>query len=199
MEYNYKDGSKLFFTSDTHFNHNAILKYCDRPFSSIEEMNETIVKNWNEKVPNDGIVFHLGDFAWGGFEVYKDYVSKLNGNIVLVKGNHDERNGGKTSSDLFYYTAYQLKLTIEGRGVYLNHYPFLCYGGTYGTPSSNVYQLFGHVHTHKGSHGLDDERLKHLFPTQYDVGVDNNDFTPLSWKEVREKIGAQLLKKKFEG
>jgi calcineurin-like phosphoesterase family protein len=80
----------------------------------------------------------------------------------------------------------------------LNHVPFLCYGGTYRDPKGLVYQLFGHVHSGRNAKGEDIERLKYLFPTQYDVGVDNNDYTPISWYEVEKKIGKQLLKSKFK-
>ena len=54
--------NKVWFTSDTHFNHIGIIKFCDRPFSSVEEMNQALIDNWNSTIPSDGIVFHLGDF-----------------------------------------------------------------------------------------------------------------------------------------
>ena len=80
----------------------------------------------------------------------------------------------------------------------MNHVPFLCYGGTYRDQKGLVYQLFGHVHSGRNGKGKDIERLKYLFPTQYDVGVDNNDYTPISWYEAEEKIEKQLLKSKFK-
>ena len=63
VDFKYNDGSKIFFTSDTHFDHANIIKFCDRPFKDVEEMNWKLIKNWNDKVPQDGLVFHLGDFA----------------------------------------------------------------------------------------------------------------------------------------
>lgn len=65
--------------------------------------------------------------------------------------------------------------------IWLNHYPFLCYGGAY----KNAWQLFGHVHTSSNNAGLDADRLSVLFPLQYEVGVDNNDFKPVSFEQVR--------------
>lgn len=179
----------------THFSHEQIIKFCNRPFADKEEMDEVLIRNWNEKVPPNGLVFHLGDFAWGGCKEYKEIREKLNGRIVLIKGNHEFRNGCRTEeqyNELFEHTAQQLFIEIEGRKMYLNHVPFLCYGGTYRDPQGLVYQLFGHVHTSPVSSGRDTERLKYLFPTQYDVGVDNNNFTPISWYEVNEKIQTQI-------
>lgn len=86
----------------------------------------------------------------------------------------------------------QMQIQIEKKSIYLNHYPFLCYGGTYRNPEDTVWQLFGHVHSGPGSTGLDVERLEHLFPTQYDVGVDNNDYKPISFQQVKEIITKQI-------
>ena len=162
-------------------------------------MNYKIIENWNNKVPSDGIVFHLGDFAWGGFPFWKNIRNQLNGEIILIKGNHDEKNLTPTASEeLFKYVAPQMKIRVEGRTIYLNHYPFLCYAGTYRDPKGLTYQAFGHVHSGPGAKGLDVDRLKMLFPTQYDVGVDNNNYEPISWAELNEKISKQLLKSKFK-
>ena len=199
IDFKIKDASKVFFTSDTHFGHGNIIEFCNRPFKNAEEMDYKLIENWNKKVPHDGTVYHLGDFAWGGYEFWKKIRNQLNGNIILIKGNHDEKNMTPSAEqELFDYVTFQMKLEIEGRKVYLNHNPFLCYGGTYRDPKSLVYQLFGHVHSGPGAKGLDIERLGVLFPTQYDVGVDNNNYEPISWEEVNNIIGKQLLKSKFK-
>jgi calcineurin-like phosphoesterase family protein len=199
IDFKIKDASKVFFTSDTHFGHGNIIEFCNRPFKNAEEMDYKLIENWNKKVPHDGIVYHLGDFAWGGYEFWKNIRNQLNGSIILIKGNHDEKNMTPSAEqELFDFVTYQMKLEIEGRKVYLNHNPFLCYGGTYRDPKSLVYQLFGHVHSGPGAKGLDIERLGVLFPTQYDVGVDNNNYEPISWEEVNNAIGKQLLKSKFK-
>lgn len=187
-----KDASNIYFTSDTHFNHSNIIRFCSRPFHDVNEMNEILIQKWNEVVPNDGIVYHLGDFAWGNYVKWEEIRKRLNGNIVLIRGNHDYKNG-KNTERLFDSVYPQLYLNIEGRNVLLNHFPFLCYGGTYRSSKDVVYQLFGHVHTSKDMNGLDKERMKFLFPSQYDVGVDNNDFKPISWYEV-DKIIQEKIK-----
>lgn len=199
VDLKYKDGSKIFLTSDSHFGHQAIIKYCDRPFKDVEEMNYKLIENWNKKVPQDGLVFHLGDFAWGGYEFWKRIREQLNGKIILIRGNHDEKNCTPTAEqELFEQVSYQMKIEVEGRKIYLNHYPFLCYAGVYRDPKGLVYALHGHVHLSKDNpKGLDIERvLKYEYPTQYDVGVDFNDYSPISWLDLNYKIQKQIKENK---
>lgn len=79
--------------ADTHFHHFNIIGYCDRPFTTAEEMDETMIDNWNSVVKEDDVVYHLGDFAFGrgSKELIPDYVAMLNGHIILFKGNHDRQ------------------------------------------------------------------------------------------------------------
>ena len=196
INYKFNNGEKIYFTSDGHANHENIIKFCKRPFENIQEMNQELIRKWNEKVPKDGIVFHLGDFSWGGYNAWKDFREQLNGDIILIKGNHDIKNLTPQAVGLFKHVTQQMFIEIEGRKVYLNHVPFLCYGGTYRDQKGLVYQLFGHVHLSnikERNTGRDCERCyQMLFPTQYDVGVDFNDFTPISWYEVNKRISEQI-------
>jgi len=90
-----------FFTSDTHFNHGGsngergILEYCDRPFKFVHAMNEFLIMRWNDVVPPGGLVYHLGDFAWGVGKGYgtlgvEEILDRLNGQIILIQGSHDK-------------------------------------------------------------------------------------------------------------
>ena len=82
---NYKfDGSRMFFTSDTHFNHTNIIRFCNRPFKDVSHMNETIIANWNRVVGPEDIVFHLGDFCLGGSAEWVNVLNRLNGKIYLM-------------------------------------------------------------------------------------------------------------------
>lgn len=190
--FQYDSGEHIFFTSDTHFHHDNIIRFCNRPFSSVEEMDEVLIKNWNETVGPDDIVFHLGDFAWGGSEVWNSILQRLNGHIHLIIGNHDEKNLRQGYMKHFESITYQKHIYVEGKSIYLNHYPFLAFGGTYRGLDA-TWQLFGHVHSKEGSTGLDISRLGVLFPTQYDVGVDNNNYKPVSFEEVKRIIEDQQL------
>lgn len=189
----------VWFTSDTHFYHENILRFCNRPFRDITEMNETLVRNWNAVVPPDGTVFHLGDFAFASPGEWNDILSRLNGKIYLILGNHDMKQIRQGFMGRFAHVTQQMTIRVGGQSIVLNHNPFLCYGGAY----RNVWQLFGHVHSGplsgkgrdgESSGGKDLPRLSMLFPNQYDVGVDNNNFRPVSFAEVRDIIQKQQEK-----
>lgn len=188
--------SGVFFTSDTHFGHSKIIDYCKRPFSSIEEHDKTLIQNWNNVVGQDDTVFHLGDFAYGNSQFISNIIKQLNGNIILIKGNHDLRNMNPTLYNMFSDAVYQARILIDKQTVYLNHFPFLCFEhGDINLYKDNYsIQLFGHVHSGPLTSSEDVNRLNILFPTQYDVGVDNNNFTPISWIDVKNKIKQQINK-----
>lgn len=184
---NYKleieDSSKVFFISDFHARHKNIIKFCGRPWSNKEEMTEALINNWNSVISPDDIVFNLGDFIWSGS--YGAIIPKLNGHIHLILGNHD-RHINPTWEKYLAGIHEQLTLLIDNKIVYLNHFPYLCF-------PENAYQLFGHVHLSKiKNDGQDFQRCKYLLPNQYDVGVDFNNFKPISWKEVKTKIEYQI-------
>lgn len=188
--------SGIFFTSDTHFGHSKIIDYCKRPFSSIEEHDKTLIQNWNNTIGQDDTVFHLGDFAYGNSQFIANIIKQLNGNIILIKGNHDLRNMNPTLYNIFSDVVYQARILIDKQTVYLNHFPFLCFDhGDINLYKDNYsIQLFGHVHSGPLTSSEDVNRLNVLFPTQYDVGVDNNNYTPISWADVKNKIKQQINK-----
>lgn len=191
--YTEEEGRKIFFTSDTHFCHDNIIKYCKRPFKDIDENNEELIRRWNEKVPEDGIVFHLGDVAFGDPNKVDSILKRLNGKINLVIGNHDWRRIVSQHAWRFEMMTQQVNMKIGKRHIILNHYPMLCFSGAWRGEDA-TYQLFGHVHTSPYTdEGLDQQRLKMLFTSQYDVGVDNNNFTPVSWEEVDKIINNQMM------
>lgn len=171
-KYSEEEIKHLFFTSDTHFQHTNIIKYCNRPFSSVEEMNEKLIQYWNETISNDDIVFHLGDFAFCGPTKAREIKEKLNGKIILIRGNHDYESTLKLFDNVFD----QLLLNLNGDLVYLNHYPF----GNF--PDNTHYQMFGHIHSTK------ENPCQYLCKHQYDVGVDNNDYRPINWLNIKSKL-----------
>lgn len=103
----------IFFTSDLHFNHSNVIKWCNRPFLNVEEMNQSLIDNWNKKVSNKDIVFHLGDLFWKYYND-KQILDALNGErIYLIPGNHDSKtyNSVKYISCSFKNSSRRLERT----------------------------------------------------------------------------------------
>lgn len=170
---------KLFFTSDHHFGHANIIKFCNRPFESVEEMNEELVKRWNEKVGPKDDVFYLGDFALSNDRQWvADLLDRLNGNKFLITGNHEGSAMNHRKKFQWVKEYYELKvqdpeLKNGVQRIVLFHYAMRTWRGA----GRGTWQLYGH------SHGtLPDEEDKLAF----DIGVDCHDFYPLSYDEVKE-------------
>lgn len=181
MRIKYKgDLNKLFFTSDNHFYHDSIIKYCHRPFNDVEEQNNTLIQNWNRVIPKDGVVFVLGDFIHSGnIELIKGILNRLNGEIHLIMGNHCYQNKFDRGiiKEMFGNRVYDtVTLTIPGdsMGIFMSHYPHL-----YWHRGAN--HIHGHVHSGPNSTS---EELVPFHRMRYDVGVDNNDFYPVSYNKL---------------
>ena len=171
--------SKIFFTADTHFGHKNIIKYCERPFSDVHEMNKTITQRWNERISKEDTVYHLGDFCFGKPGVY---IEKLNGTIILIRGNHDKSFMGK------YFEKHRyLKMQIGRFNCLLNHRPVY----PIGTPDPfNDHDMFAL----EKSHDCDIVLCGHVHEKwlwagkSLNVGVDQHNFYPLSIEEIIELI-----------
>ena len=184
---------KVWFTSDPHFLHANIIKYCNRPFISTDEMNYKIIRNWNSVVKKDDIIFCLGDFALGRETDCTEILKQLNGHKVLIKGNHEKTVMSKAyNRDLFEGGIYELlEISVDDEEVsdsfqpiVLCHYPMI----TWNRSHRGAWQLFGHVH---GT--LDNNPA--LSSNQIDVGVDSHNFEPISYQRVKEIITQNNLEK----
>lgn len=184
VKYTLEEAKHVWVTSDTHFNHANIIKYCSRPFSSVEEMNETIINNWNNVVSQGDIVYHLGDFALGDKSLIPDFIKRLNGHIHFIMGNHDNLNIMESFESPFRVetVSWEEVIKVGKKTIIMNHFPF----SSLPDPLSNypIIQLHGHVHS------TPDNPWLH-FDNQYDVGVDNNNFTPINLCDVLHKIHYQ--------
>lgn len=182
-------GKNLFFTADTHFGEKYALRFGNRPFDTVEKMNEGLIRRWNETVPKDGTVFHLGDFGKPQWRILNNVANRLNGEIYLILGNHDQDDYHSWMLGRFKNVSCQKEIIVDGQHIILNHSPLLCFGGAY----DGTWQLFGHVHSGPDSlRGKDTHRLIHLYPCQYDVGVDNNDLRPVSFYQIKSVIEKQI-------
>src|SRR5574343_1568721 len=132
----------IFVTSDTHFHHSNIIKYCNRPFSSTAEMDETLVQNWNSVVKPEDKVYHLGDVYFPLKERSDWLFSRLNGSKRLILGNHD--NGKDQTLHKFFKEIYMWRFLKEF-GLLLTHVPVHP-----GSLSSKLkYNVHGHTHNSK--------------------------------------------------
>jgi calcineurin-like phosphoesterase family protein len=138
-----KTKKKIFYIADTHFGHENIIKFDGRPFSSVEEMNETMKDNWNSVVGKDDLVYVLGDFMWRFKDQDFNFAKGLNGRKRLIKGNHDKCHSTNFKK-LFENIVEYDKVDDNGRVIILSHYPILAHDGSF---RGRKLMLHGHVHT----------------------------------------------------
>lgn len=162
--------NNIFITADHHFDHPRIIELCNRPYNNINEMNEDLVKKWNEIVKPNDILYYLGDFAWKNHGTWLD---RLNGKKILIAGNHDKMN--VETKNNFEEIHKLLDTTINGQRITLCHYP-MC---TWNVIWYGAWHLYGHVHGTK----VEREDL-HAF----DIGVDCWNYQPVPWEVIKEKM-----------
>lgn len=178
--------SNIFFTSDTHFYHKNILKFCPntRLGTDSEEMTEILIENWNKQVSDRDTVYLLGDVFFSGIGKALEVAGRLNGHIHLIYGNHDQVIKKNPELQMRFDSIQDyLKLRIGNQVVIMHHYPYLeweqCHHG--------AYALFGHVH------GNMDNNPHCLKYRTMDVGVDSRPggvepqdgpMTLWSWEQV---------------
>jgi len=152
----------IYLTSDTHFGHNNIIEYSKRPFKDVTEMDEALVENWNKVVTNKDTIYHLGDVI---FSRDHSILKRLNGHINFLYGNHDKNASWKAID-------YE-EIKYSGRLFVLCHYPLL----TWNKARHGSIHLHGHIHS---------EVPIYSNVARYDVGVDANNYTPVSIEQIIE-------------
>jgi calcineurin-like phosphoesterase family protein len=160
----------IFFTADTHFGHTNVIKYCQRPFSSVQEMDDVLIENWNKTVSKTDRIYHLGDFCFHTSQMAKKYFHALNGCKFLVKGNHDRTPATKLPWVEIYDTK---EIKIDDQPVWLSHYAHRVWNKSH----------HGSIHLYGHSHGGIPP-----FGKSFDVGVDCWDYTPVSWDLVLKTV-----------
>lgn len=169
----------IWFTSDTHFGHANVLRFCDRPWESIEQMNKALVDNINARVAPSDTLYHLGDFS---FKMPVEAARELRGKIRCrdihwVPGNHDKDWSQPGVAGTFVVEPPITTLKLEnGRKVVMCHYPIMDWPGL----GHGSIHLHGHIHATKEYN----EWNRALRLLRYDVGVDANDYAPVSIDEI---------------
>lgn len=171
----------IYFTSDTHFSHKNILKLGKgRPFQTIQEHNEALIENWNSKVKETDIIYHLGDFCWNqNSEQIRSLMKKLKGIKYLIYGNHDRLVPNRQSGCWMEIVPYK-ELFIDNKQLVLFHYPICDWHGAF----RKSIHLHGHIHDTFDYKVFD---FPHKNKRIFNVGVDVNNFTPISLDEIFEK------------
>ena len=202
MKIKLESTQRLYFTSDTHYNHTnicrGVTKWTDaeditRDFDTLDQMNDRIVNGINAVVGQDDILFHLGDWSFGGFERIEEFRNRINcRNIHLILGNHDHHieRDREDIRQLFTSVNQYLELEVKGKdweqNYVLMHYPII----SWNKMNDGVIHLHGHVH-------LSADRRIGKGKTM-DVGVDGNGLNPLHTSDIKRLMGNQPIKSGFE-
>lgn len=189
----------VYFTSDLHFNHSNIIRFCDRPFSSVQEMNEKLILNWNETVGLEDEIYCLGDFAFGSDEKVQAILRRLSGRKTLILGNHDYSLRKKDWAYWFFEDVRNFKeIKLQDsdannkgvREITLCHFALRVWNHSH----KGAWNLFGHSH---GSLPEDPNSF------QLDVGVDMRaklygmtpeSYRPFSYAEVKQYMSQKTFK-----
>jgi len=168
----------IWITSDSHVGHHNILRFCNRPFSNVKEMDEFLLDNWNSNVKPNDTVYHLGDVAMN-YKKRKEFIPLLNGKKILIKGNHDH----KVSLDEGWYEIHdhRLNVSLSGKHVVMDHYPLESWDRSF----------HGSIHLHGHVHAALAERDDML---RLDVGVDNNNMKLFLWDDILAKMNEKWEK-----
>lgn len=168
----------IFFTSDLHFGHDNILRFCNRPFRNIEEMNCTLMRNYNAIVKPEDTVYILGDLANKiSLEKANEIIARLNGHKHLIRGNHDK----SYDACLFEEVCDYKQLFTHGRHFALMHYPML----EWAKMRCKSIHLHGHMHNEGLTYNL---QCKEQGIRRYDVGVDANGYYPVAITTILDFI-----------
>jgi calcineurin-like phosphoesterase family protein len=182
----------IFFTSDNHFGHEKIIKYCNRPFGSVREMDEIMIERWNAIVNPGDLVYHLGDFALTSVDYAESILKRLNGQIHLCRGSH-EKTALVPRCRKYFISIHTYKTAKRaGAEIFLAHYLHKIWPKShYGT-----WHLFGHSHGGMDIYAAGEGKL-------LDVGVDSHDFRPWTLEEVQavmetRPLNRNDLKRRFD-
>lgn len=177
----------IYFTSDTHYNHKNICRFSNRPFKSVQEMNEALIQNWNSVVKPEDTTYIIGDFNFGDAGESKRILSRLNGSKNLIKGNHDRIQYSSDSGFGFIKDYYELTHEFSDgfkQKLVLCHYAMRVWNKShYGS-----WNLYGHSHGSLEPVGKQidvgvDATL--LYNKWFNVDANVKPYTPVSIEQIR--------------
>jgi calcineurin-like phosphoesterase family protein len=163
--------NKTWVIADTHFGHSAVIKYSDRPFSSAKHMEEVLIQNWNKKVKNGHDVIVLGDFALTAKVECERICKQLNGNKLLIKGNHDSH-----SNEYYKYCGFA---EVSKYPIVFNNFWIMSHEPILLTEHCSFYNIHGHTHN----------LSNYNVPTHMRccVSVENTNYAPVDFSFIENR------------
>jgi calcineurin-like phosphoesterase family protein len=187
---------KVYFASDYHLDHKSVIKFDQRPFKNVNEMNDELIKRWNDVISDDDIVFYLGDLSHRSSPKRVKYlIDQLNGKIHLIKGNHDKDHDLNKIKDRFESIGHYMDLYVRDNDVsqdffqqiVLFHYPIYSWNRAhYGS-----WQLHGHCHQSLVSTDFGKEFYKRKV---LDMGCNAWDYKPVSYETIKDIMSKKEIK-----
>lgn len=179
---------KNFYIADLHFGHNNIIKYDNRPFKTVEEMDLTLIANWNKAVSNDDCVYILGDISWHDDDKTAQIFKQLKGAKVLIKGNHDNIKRNSELAKCFTNIQDYTELYLDKKNkIIMSHYPMPFWNGQF----RDTVHLYGHIHNSHQWNMCENwikevRRLQDIPMRMYNVGCMMKwmDYTPRTLEEI---------------
>lgn len=171
----------IYLVSDTHFGQRFAIKYFKRPFKNVEEMHIKLIDNWNSKVDENDIIIILGDFYAGSKTFSKYLLDNLNGEKILIKGNHDYKRRYRKLLGMEKIKIYnEIQFSIDGYNFLLTHKPLK-------RLPEESFNIHGHLHRKVLSSKYDQDKY-------FNVGVDHNAYKPIPLEDiVEDKIGTDNI------
>ena len=168
----------IFYMADPHLGHSNIIRLSHRPFISVNEMNWAIINNWNSRVTNEDTVYLLGDFSFKSVDNPYDFIKRLKGKKILIKGNHD----GKALRDPNFRACFEeicdVKTIVDNnRMVVLSHFPMIEWDGFF----RGSYHVYGHIHNNTTNFAY---KCMSQLDNALNAGVDINQFMPVTLDEL---------------
>lgn len=165
-----------YYIADCHFGDEKVIRFSHRPFETVEEMDRTMIENWNARIYPWDDVYILGDLI-ARSDRPRDYLEQLKGRLHLIRGNHDAAIAASPDlSSFFVEICDYLVVHDETHRLVLFHYPLLEWDGFY----YGTWHVFGHIHNHPS---LTQSRVR-LLPKALNCGVDITGFRPLRFDEL---------------
>lgn len=160
---------KIWFTSDFHFGHKNVIKYCDRPFSNLSEMNSKLIKNYNKLISDEDIVYILGDISFLNTKSTTEIIKSLNGYKFLIKGNHDPKtNTGYRK--MGFIEVYDRPILIQNKYI-LSHEPI-------NQGSKDFVNIYGHLH----DKAINDN------PNRFCCCLEKTNYEPISLEDIEAHL-----------